>query len=67
LQHKGVVRFETCYIKENGKFPAAYSINTIPNEHYLPIGFVGIIRDLTEKKQMEQNLLRSQRLAAIGD
>jgi PAS domain S-box-containing protein len=67
MQHRGVVRFETRFIKAGGDYPAEYSISTIWNEQNQPIGYVGVIRDLTEKKQMERNLLRSQRLAAIGE
>jgi PAS domain S-box-containing protein len=32
-----------------------------------PVGLRGIIVDMTERKRMEENLLRSRRLAAIGE
>ncbi len=66
-QHKGVVCFESRFLKIDGDYPVEYSISTIRNELDYPVGYVGIIRDLTEKKIMEQRLLRSERLAAIGE
>ncbi|HSV49371.1 MAG TPA: CHASE4 domain-containing protein, partial [Candidatus Acidoferrales bacterium] len=66
-KHKGVIRYETRFVKKDGEFPAEYSISTIRNEQDQPVGYVGIIRDVTEKKLLEQRLLRSQRLAAIGE
>jgi signal transduction histidine kinase len=62
-----VVRFESRFIRADGEYPVEYSINTIRNDKNQPIGYVGIIRDLSEKKLMERTLLRSQRLAAIGE
>jgi PAS domain S-box-containing protein len=67
IKHKGVVRFESRFIRADGEYPVEYSINTIRNDKNQPIGYVGIIRDLSEKKLMERTLLRSQRLAAIGE
>lgn len=67
IEHNGVVRFESRFVKVGGEYPAEYSINTIRNEENEPIGYVGIIRDISDKKIMERTLLRSQRLAAIGE
>jgi PAS domain S-box-containing protein len=66
-KHSGVVRFESCFIKKGGEYPTEYSISTIRNERDEPVGYVGVITDLSEKKKLERTLLRSQRLAAIGE
>jgi PAS domain S-box-containing protein len=66
-KHKGAVRFESRFLRKIGDYPAEYSVSVIRNEDYQPIGYVGVIRDLSEKKQMEHTLMRSQRLAAIGE
>lgn len=62
------VRFETMFLKKDGStYPAEFSVKMLRDEHDQPVGYVGIIRDLSEKKQLEQSLLKSQRLAAIGE
>jgi signal transduction histidine kinase len=42
-------------------------MSLLKNAHGLAIGFVIIVRDLTERKQLEERLLKSERLAGIGE
>ncbi len=64
----GTERFETIFLKKDGTtYPAEFSVKLLRDENEQPIGHVGIIRDLSETKQLEQHLLKAQRLAAIGE
>jgi PAS domain S-box-containing protein len=68
FQNKGPVRCETYFMKKDGsEIPVEFSVSLVKDEADHPIGVVGIIRDLSEKKLLEQRLLRSERLAAIGE
>ncbi len=64
----GIIRLEASLVRiDHTKFLAEILINTIRNEQNNPVGMVAIIRDLSEKKQLESRLFRSERLAAIGE
>lgn len=64
----GAQRFEVFFLKKAGvEIPVEFSINLVKDEWDYPVGAVGVIRDLSEKKMLEQQLLKSQRLAAIGE
>ncbi len=68
LNSPGPLRFEIYFLKKDGaELPVEFSINLIRDEDDRPVGIVGIIRDLSEKKALEQRLIQSQRLAAIGE
>ncbi len=61
-------RFEAYFLKKDGtEIPVEISVNLLKDEHDKPVGAVGIIRDLSEKKLLEQQLVKSQRFAAIGE
>ncbi|MBF0235940.1 MAG: PAS domain S-box protein [Desulfamplus sp.] len=52
-------------MRKNGEtFPAeiCFSVTSVQNEIY----FTGIIRDLTEAKELQDKLVKSERLAALG-
>jgi PAS domain S-box-containing protein len=67
-KNKEPLRFETLFSKKTGlEIPVELSVDSIRNEFDKPAGAVVIIRDLSEKKRMEQQLLKVQRLAAIGE
>jgi len=67
-QQTGPIRFESRFLKADGtEYPAEFSANSIKDENGKAVGYVAIVRDLSEKKQMEQQLLKSQRLVAIGE
>jgi len=59
---------EYSLVTKNGvEYPAEVSANIIRDASGNPIAFVGIIKDITERKRIEQQLLKSERLAAIGE
>lgn len=67
-KNTGFLRFEVNLTKKDGPdVPVEFSVSPIYDENNMRMGSVGIIRDLSEKKQLEQQLLTSQRLAAIGE
>lgn len=64
----GVVLFETeVKLNNRAKFPAEFSVNVLSDENENPVGYVAIVRDLSERKALEQRLFKSERLAAIGE
>jgi two-component system, sporulation sensor kinase E len=64
----GPIRFETCLVKKDGsEVPVEFSADLVRDENDNPLAVVAIIRDLSEKKQLENQLIKSQRLAAIGE
>ncbi len=68
VQEKGIVNeFECNLVRKTGKYPAEISLSVLRDKNGHPVGFVSILRDLTERKQLEQRLLRSERFAAIGE
>jgi two-component system, cell cycle sensor histidine kinase and response regulator CckA len=53
--------------KKNGEIiDALVTANLIRNNNGNPIGFFGSAKDVTEKKRMEQQLLQSEKLSAVG-
>jgi PAS domain S-box-containing protein len=53
--------------KEGNEFPAEFSTSVLFNASKEPMGFVTVVKDISKRKQMEQELLKSERLAAIGE
>ena len=56
-----------CLNKDGSEFPAELSMSLARDASGNPIGLVAIVKDVTERKQMEKQLFRSERLAAIGE
>ncbi|MDZ7793180.1 MAG: PAS domain S-box protein [Spirochaetia bacterium] len=55
------------YRKKNGQvFPGEARVYYIKNEYGEITGFIGLIRDVTEKKELETQLFLSQKLDAVG-
>ena len=52
--------------KDGSKIDLEFSISPIKDREGNPIGFRGIIRDVTERKRLETQLILSQRLDAVG-
>lgn len=57
----------TLRTKDGREFPAELSASVMRDASGNPVGFVGITKDITERKLMEEALLRSERLATIGE
>jgi len=65
---EGISRLECSISKKDGsEFPGELSMSLLKDAQGLGIGFVLIVRDLTERKQLEERLLKSERLAGIGE
>jgi PAS domain S-box-containing protein len=63
-----ISRFECISIRKDGsKFPAELSANAVHGSQGKIVGLVVIVRDLTERKMIEDRLFKSERLAAIGE
>jgi PAS domain S-box-containing protein len=56
----------TFVTKEGREFPAELSASIVRDATGTPIGFVAITKDITERKRLEQQIFKSERLAAIG-
>ena len=53
--------------KDGARFPAEVSLAVVGDDTGAPTGIIGVVRDLTERKRLEQYRLRTERLAAIGN
>lgn len=56
----------TFVTKDGREFPVELSRSVVRDASSTPIGFVSIAKDITERKRLEQQIFRSERLAAIG-
>ena len=52
--------------KDGTEFPIHLSTSVIRDENGKPIAYIGVGRDLSEVKDLEQKLMQAQRLEAIG-
>ncbi|MBC7260204.1 MAG: PAS domain S-box protein [Chloroflexi bacterium] len=52
--------------KSGRVFTTEHSVVPLEDEQHRHIGWVALIRDITERKRMEQYMLRTERLAAMG-
>jgi len=53
--------------KKNGtEFNAEVAASLVVNEKDQPVGIIGVVRDITQRKIFEQYLMRTERLAAMG-
>jgi PAS domain S-box-containing protein len=59
---------EYTFVTRTGReFPAELSSSIILDASHNPLGFVAVTKDITERKRMEQQLFKSEKLAAIGE
>jgi PAS domain S-box-containing protein len=62
-----VKTLEYTFVTRDGReFPAELSASIVRDASGTPIGFVAIAKDVTERKRMEEQVFKSERLAAIG-
>jgi PAS domain S-box-containing protein len=62
------IRIECSLIKnQESDYLAELSSSTMRNMEGITIGFVSVVRDLTDTKLLEERLFRSERFAAIGE
>ena len=57
----------TFVTKDRREFPAELSASIVKDASGKRIGFVAITKNITERKQMEKQLFKAERLAAIGE
>jgi PAS domain S-box-containing protein len=56
----------TLLTQDGDEYPAELSASVIRDALGRPIGFVAVTKDISDRKRMEQQLLKAERLAAIG-
>jgi len=57
----------TLLTKDGREFPAELSAAVLSDGSGIPIGFIGITKDITERKKMEEQLILTDRLASVGE
>jgi two-component system NtrC family sensor kinase len=59
---------EYTLLRANGtEFPAELSTSVLKNASIHPVGHITIVRDITERKVMQEQLMLTDRLASIGE
>jgi PAS domain S-box-containing protein len=53
--------------KDGHEFPAELSVSAIRDSSGSPVAYVSITKDITERKMLQQQLIKSERLATIGE
>ena len=56
----------TLLTQDGCEYPAELSASVIRDASDRPIGFVAVTKDISDRRRMEQQLLKAERLAAIG-
>lgn len=66
--NSGLVRSAeyTLLTQDGHEYPAELSASVIRDAMDEPIGFVAVTKDISDRRRMEQQLLKAERLAAIG-
>ena len=61
-------RFEgsTRFVRPDGKTIQTTIKTAVMREHDRVLGYVGVVEDITERKKLEEQLLRAQRMESIG-
>jgi PAS domain S-box-containing protein len=67
IEHHGRCNFETMRLSKDGRrVPVEVSVSLLRDPQGQPIGRSAILRDITERKRLEEEKLRAERLAVIG-
>jgi PAS domain S-box-containing protein len=68
LEDGYVKNVELTFLTKDGReFPAELSAAILKDSSGNPIGFIGITKDITERKKMEEQLILTDRLASVGE
>jgi PAS domain S-box-containing protein len=68
LEKGSLSNVEFTFVTKDGRqFPAEMSASVLRDASRKPVGFVAIFNDITERKRMQQQLIRSERLSTIGE
>ncbi len=68
FEQGSIKNVEYAFVTKDGReFPAELSATVIKDASGKAMGFVAMTKDITARKQMEQQLFKSERLAAIGE
>jgi len=63
-----VVNYETHFVTKSGEVRnVLLTLSRLRNADHAVIGTIGISKDITREKQLQKQLIQSQRLAAIGE
>jgi PAS domain S-box-containing protein len=66
-QERGAIQAEIGHRRADGtEFRTWMSITLLRNDKGEPVGMIGVARDIAERKQMEDQAIRSERLAMAG-
>lgn len=67
MHEQGHYNFETVRLSKDGRrVPVEVSVSLLRDPQGQPIGRSAILRDITERKRLEEEKLRAERLAVIG-
>jgi PAS domain S-box-containing protein len=67
VRNEELQNYETTYkTKSTKEIPVSVSASVVQNKSDEIVGVVVVVRDITEKKQMEQLLLKSEKMAVLG-
>jgi PAS domain S-box-containing protein len=67
MEHHGHYSFESVRLAKDGRrVPVEVSVSLLHDPQGVPIGRSAILRDITERKRLEDEKLRAERLAVIG-
>jgi len=66
---KGYIKGRDYHIitKDGSKILVEMDVSLLKNADCRPFGFVGVSRDITERRRMEQELVRLERLRSLGE
>ncbi len=67
LLEKGFVSYETRYLRKDGSTVEAECNNSMIRNNGECIGGIAIVRDITERNRMQQQMLQSEKLRSLGE
>ena len=67
LLEKGFTSYETRYKRKDGKFVEVECYSSMISNNGTFIGGMSIVRDITERNRMQQQMLQSEKLRSLGE